>query len=333
MILAVRHIWTDQVNGKEPIHKDLVDAFKQVVGMLHSACLALPRGAMGMVSKLAESKGKLSQFNTNQRGVWTAEFDTSSGKLQYPTFHGPTARKLIEMYTACIDRDEASDTFTLRDMDTWPLKGIVDDNDPNLHHILALFCWLNKEMVLAQKLFLTPAELSSLFQVTLEVTIRLVAVSVFGCGFPLYAHFHLHAPWQLLFGLLQGWRFVGEDVCEAMHITWKALSLHTTRGGARGRLGKGSNAEAVPLASREQRVISGDLHAVHQMVRRYMAYLIATHKEALDWWDTMQRDHPTVEVYTNTSGQAHARVHVCTQACTHEHATHERVRAHTRMHA
>ena len=44
--------------------------------------------------------------------------------MQYPTFHCLTACKLIEIYTAYIDWDKASDTFTLRDKDTWLLTGI-----------------------------------------------------------------------------------------------------------------------------------------------------------------------------------------------------------------
>lgn len=55
-------------------------------------------------------------------------------------------------------------------------------------------------MELASNLFLSKAQLAQLFQATLEVTIRIVALSVFGSGFPLYVHYHLHAPWQLLKG-------------------------------------------------------------------------------------------------------------------------------------
>ena len=69
-------------------------------------------------------------------------------------------------------------------------------------------------MELASNLFLSKAQLAQLFQATLEVTIRIVALSVFGTGFPLYAHYHLHAPWQLLNGHLQGWRSLGEDIGE-----------------------------------------------------------------------------------------------------------------------
>ena len=63
---------------------------------------------MGMVLKLAELK-QLGQ------GMWTAEFEVSSSKLQYPIFHGPTARKLVKMYTACIYRAEVYDTSMLHD--------------------------------------------------------------------------------------------------------------------------------------------------------------------------------------------------------------------------
>ena len=61
-----------------------------------------------MVPKLAELK------QLGQR-MWTSEFEVSSSKLQYPTFHGPTARKLIKMYAACIHRAEVCDTSMLHD--------------------------------------------------------------------------------------------------------------------------------------------------------------------------------------------------------------------------
>jgi hypothetical protein len=168
--------------------------------------------------------------------------------------------------------------FTLRDKDRWPLRGIIDENDPDLHHLLAAFWLVDAEITLARKLFLKKAELADLFQVTLEVTIQVVALSVFGSGYPLYAHYHLHAPWQLLDSNFQGWRAVGEDIGEANHLTWKRLSLHTTRGGARGRLGKDKASDPThcpdPAAVKEQRIRAGDMHAMTQMVRRYMPALM-----------------------------------------------------------
>ena len=38
------------------------------------------------------------------------------------------------------------------------------------------------------------------------------------------------------------------------------------------------------------------MNALYQMVRRYATQFLATHKTALDWIDTVQRDHPDVQV-------------------------------------
>ncbi len=99
----------------------------------------------------------LDTFNTQNAPLWSAEYVKETKKLAEPTFHGPTAKAIIARYAACIERDEVSDTFTLKDRENWPLRGIVDDADPNLGHILAIFYWLNVEIWLASQLFLTPA--------------------------------------------------------------------------------------------------------------------------------------------------------------------------------
>ena len=194
--------------------------------MLHAILLALPRGLMSMASKLAHAKGLLALFNEQHSLWWSAELDdrSKSKKLVDPTFHGPVAKALIRRYASCIARDEATDTFTLRDRERWPLRGIVDDSDPNLHHILAAFWWVDVEMTLATQLVLNQGELDRLFEASLDVTVRIAALSVFGCGYPKYAHYHLHAPWQLLAGRFGGWRLTAEDVGEAMHQLWKRLS-------------------------------------------------------------------------------------------------------------
>jgi len=301
VVLAVRHIWKDEMRrGLDPVHERVMDYTTHIVGYLHSILLSLPRALMHLVAKIAQGKRLLDRFNRQHSPNWSAEPD-KEGKLEPPTFHGPTARALIRRYAACIHRDKASDTFTLHNKQGWPLRGIVDDTDPNLHHLLAAFWWVDAEMALATKMFINKAELRDLFQATLEVTIRIVALSVFGSGYPLYAHYHLHAPWQLLNGCFQGWRLMGEDIGEAMHQLWKRLSLHTTRGGARGRLAKGKASDpthcADPAAVKEQRIRSGDLYALHQMVRRYIPELMAKHKEGLSWFEAMKRDHPDKEVF------------------------------------
>ena len=86
---------------------------------------------------------------------------------------------------------------------------------------------------------MTPSELSSLFHVTLEVTIWLVAVSVFGCGFPLYLPSHLHAPWRLLSipcflsALIAGTAADDVALCpscvEALDMSFAELALRTLR--------------------------------------------------------------------------------------------------------
>ena len=308
LVLAVRHLWQDVMSGAQPLHETLTDPLKHVAGYLHAVLLALPRSVMHTVSRIAEGKSKLDTFNTQNAPLWSAEYVKESKKLAEPTFHGPTAKAIIARYAACIERDEASDRFTLKDKEGWPLRGIVDDTDPNLHHLLAMFWWLNVEIGLAAQLFLRPEQLAELFHATLEVTIRLRAISVFGAGYPHYAHYHLHAPWQILAGGFQGWRFVSEEIGEALHKVWKALSLHTTRGGAGGRLGakrnRGAAAGPLDLTCKEQRVKAGDMNALHQMIRRYVTKILATHKTALNWFDTMQREHPGVDVIKfNTGGK------------------------------
>jgi hypothetical protein len=172
---------------------------------------------------------------------------------------------------------------------------------------------MDAEMTIATRLFLNKTDLDQLFAASVEVTVRIVAISVFGCGYPKYAHYHLHAPWQLLRLHLQGWRMTGEEVGEALHKLWKRLSLHTTRGGARGRRARGQASQAGAdhaAASREQRVRSGDMYALHQMVRQYTTQFIATHKKGgLQWMDQMQHDHPTVKAFNiDTSGVRKRRV-------------------------
>ena len=44
---------------------------------------------------------------------------------------------------------------------------------------------------------------------------------------------------------------------------------------------------------------SGDLYSLYQMVRAYIPELIATHADALAWFNIMRSDHPDVEVFAN----------------------------------
>jgi hypothetical protein len=208
LVFAVRHIWTDVVGGSSAVHALLKDPRKHICCMLHSVELSLPRSIIFTMARLAECMGKLQIFNTQHAPFYSAEHGKESKKLEPPTFHGPVARALIRKYASCVAYDEKTDTFSVDEPDQWPLRGIIEDNDPNHQHVLAVFYWLNKEMELATKLFVSKQELDDLFHCALEVTIRLRAISVFGAGYPHYAHYHLHAAWTLVYGNLQGWRFM-----------------------------------------------------------------------------------------------------------------------------
>jgi hypothetical protein len=99
LVLAVRHIWREEMRtGLETIHDDAMDPTKYVVGYLHSILLALPRGLMHTVAKLAQGRKLLDVFNRQHSMYWTAEPKGDKGKLEPPTFHGPVAKALIRWY-------------------------------------------------------------------------------------------------------------------------------------------------------------------------------------------------------------------------------------------
>ncbi len=109
------------------------------------------------------------------------------------------------------------------------------DDGSNLQHMLAAFFRLKKEHDLAWKLFLTPEDLLALFSTILEVSVRFRALTIFGfSGFPLYAHYHLHGPFQIQFSGFQGYRAASEDVGEAQHHRMNERARRTV-GDAMGR--------------------------------------------------------------------------------------------------
>ena len=143
---------------------------------------------------------------------------------------------LVAWYASFILRDEATDTYSIIDHPSWPLRGILDKGH-NLQCLSAAFFWLKKEQDLAWEMFLSDEDLlHGLFPISLDVSVWLRALAVFGfAGYPLYAHYHLHAPWQIYRSRLQGWRNSGEDIGENLHRHVLQCSNHTTHTGARGR--------------------------------------------------------------------------------------------------
>jgi hypothetical protein len=156
------------------------------------------------------------------------------------------------------------------------LRGIVDDG-PNLQHVLAAFFHVKKEHDLAWRLFLTPEDLLALFSTTLEVSIRLRALTIFGfLGFPLYAHYHLHGPYQIQCSSLsfQGFRAISEDVGEAQHSQMNERARSTV-GGAVGRKWVKVHSDCDDrsvmhqkgvciLENKSQRIVSGDSNVLFQ---------------------------------------------------------------------
>ena len=139
VVLAVRHIWSDVVSGERAMHPLLKEPRQHICCMLHSVELSLPRAMIFTMARLAEGKKLLGVFNRQHAPYYSAEPTKESKKLEPPTFHGPTARALIRMYARCINYDERNETFTVSDPEHWPLRGIIDDNDPDLQHVLGAF--------------------------------------------------------------------------------------------------------------------------------------------------------------------------------------------------
>ena len=156
-------------------------------GQLHGPYLGLTRWLVSTMIKIADSKNLLGLFNQQHSQVLSVTKDEKN-QLPEQNFHGPKARKIVTWYASHIRWDPPTDKYTVNDEKRWPLRGIVDDR-PNLQHVLASFFQLKKEHDLAWKLFLTPEDLLALFSTTLEVNVRLRALTMFGfLGFPLYAH-------------------------------------------------------------------------------------------------------------------------------------------------
>ena len=146
--------------------------------------------------------------------------------------------------------------------------------------------------------------LHGLFPISLEVSVRLRALAVFGfAGYPLYAHYHLHAPWQIYRSRLQGWRSSGEDIGESLHLHVVQRSNHTTHSGARGRgwtnVGKEDDFSLghTVLQNKDQRVISGDLYSLFQMVRSMQLSIISTHKLGLEWIDRFEKENQGTKAF------------------------------------
>jgi hypothetical protein len=177
------------------------------------------------------------------------------------------------------------------------------DDGPNLQHVLAAFFQLKKEHDLAWNLFLTPEDLLALFSTTLEVSVWFRALTIFGfSGFPLYAHYHLHGPFQIRLSCFQGYRAASEDVGEAQHCQLKKRARRTV-GGAMGRgwvkvdpdcndSGAMFQKGVCILENKSQRIVSGDSNVLFQIARAEQLGLIRQHMPALEWQKRFEMENP-----------------------------------------
>jgi hypothetical protein len=280
------------------------------------------------IQEYVNSVNKVAEFNNQQNGLWSIEFESGmdSHRLVPPKFLWKAAVKLLRLYASMIERDNSSDTYIVTDRVHWPLRGILDDKCPDLKPsvlkaALASFYWVDQEVTLASITFFDDddSELQQLFEVTLEVSVRLRAMCAVSDGWARYAHYHLHAPFQIMRSKLQGWRAFSEEVGESAHKQWKWLSQHTTRGGAAGRgwarlyvaaavmmtsktledcdadspgnASESGPAAATILCNKGQRIIAGDVYALYQMMRRYMTLFVLQNEQALDWQRLLHKDH------------------------------------------
>jgi hypothetical protein len=156
MVLCVRELWNERVNGKQAVHEWLEESRNHMVGALHGAQLGLPRLFFSVLQELVESKNKISQFNRQQNGLWSIKMEPETNKLKPPSMLGPTSIKMVDMYSNAVVRNE-NNVFSLKPnaQAHWPLRGILDDSaDPNLHHFLAAIYWLKLCMDLSRQFFL-----------------------------------------------------------------------------------------------------------------------------------------------------------------------------------
>jgi hypothetical protein len=263
---------------------------------------------MGIMIKIADSKNLLALFNQQHSQVLSVTKDEKN-QLPEQNFHGPKARKIVTWYAGYIRWDPSTDKYTVNDEKRWPLRGIVDDG-PNLQHVLAAFFHLKKEHDLAWKLFLTPEDLLALFSTTLEVSVRFRALTIFGfSGFPLYAHYHLHGPFQIQLSCFQGYRAASEDVGEAQHCTIKERARRTV-GGAMGRgwvkVARDSDCDdsgvmlqkgVCILENKSQRIVSGDSNVLFQIARAEQLGHIRQHMPALEWQKRFEMENPGLKAF------------------------------------
>ena len=306
IILALRHQWVEQINAPRPLHDSLLDPRLHVCGQLHGPFLGLTRWLVSTIIKITDSKNMLGVFNRQHSQVLNVSKDEKN-QLPEQNFHGPKARKIVAWYASFISWDPNTDNYTINDNAKWPLRGIVDEG-PNLQHVLASFFHLKKEQDLAWCLFLTRENLFELFSTTLEVSIRFRALSIFGfAGFPLYAHYHLHAPFQIWLSNFQGYRAAAEDVGEAQHCEVKERARRTV-GGAMGRgwvkVHSDSDDSGVMLEkgvsileNKSQRIVSGDSNVLFQIARAEQLGLIREHMSALDWQKRFEDENPGLKAF------------------------------------
>ena len=306
IIVALRHLWVEEINAPRPLHESLLDSRMHVCGQLHGPFLGLTRWLVSTIIKITDSKHKLGEFNRQHSQVLSVSKDEKQ-QLPEQNFHGPKARKIVSWYASFISWDPITDIYTIKDNAKWPLRGIVDEG-PNLQHVLASFFHLNKEQDLAWCLFLTRENLFELFSTTLEVSIRFRALTIYGfAGFPLYAHYHLHGPFQIWLSNFQGYRAAAEDVGEAQHCEVKALAKHTV-GGAMGRgwlkVSPDSDDSGVMLQrgvsileNKSQRIVSGDSNVLFQIARAEQLGIIREHMPALEWQKRFEDENPGLKAF------------------------------------
>jgi hypothetical protein len=306
IIVAVRHLWVEEINAPRPLHDSLLDPRLHVCGQLHGPFLGLTRWLVSTIIKISDSKNMLGVFNKQHSQVLSVSKDEKN-QLPEQNFHGPKARKIVTWYASFISWDPITDIYIINDNAKWPLRGIVDGG-PNLQHVLASFFHLNKEQDLAWSLFLTRENLFELFSTTLEVSIRFRALTIYGfAGFPLYVHYHLHGPFQIWLSNFQGYRAAAEDVGEAQHCEVKALAKHTV-GGAMGRgwlkVSPDSDDSGVMLQrgvsileNKSQRIVSGDSNVLYQIARSEQLNTIREHMPALEWQKRFEAENPGLKAF------------------------------------
>ena len=163
MILCVREIFQEQVNGKEALHEWLKEPRVHIVGNLHGPLLGLTRFFFSMLQDYVHSKKKVPQFNRQQEGTWSIEYDVES-KTQtpkQPSMMGPGCKRMVDLYSRAVV-SHGNNNFSLDTGVPWPLRGILDnDHEPgNLQCFLAAIFNLKKCIDLADVSNLSPGKTS-----------------------------------------------------------------------------------------------------------------------------------------------------------------------------